>query len=328
MKHNSLFTHLVTTLLLLTVTSCSVPAASNQVRLAAIELDSRDPERTEFDSLELLSAFELRSRHPEFGGLSGLAIGIDGRLYAVSDRGYWLSAGMRQDSNGRLLDLLDWQIKPILTPKKTPTTRRMTDAEALARAPDGSFIVAFEQVHRIWRYPPPPNTFESPATPVALPRDISRAPNNGGLECAAVLPNGTILTIAEEFENPDGSLRGWLIDNGRFAELSYTPGGDFRVSDCAALANGDVIVLERRLSLFLSFSARLNLIKAKSLQPGARLTGKELLRLDPPLRVDNFEGIAVEDAPGGTLIYIISDDNFLPLQRTLLLQFRLSPANR
>jgi hypothetical protein len=101
------------------------------------------------------------------------------------------------------------------------------------------------------------------------------------------------------------------------------PSAEFRASDCAALPNGDVMVLERRPSISLSFSARLKRIRAARLRPSAALNGEELLRLDPPLRVDNFEGIAVREDQIGTLIYLISDDNFHPLQRTLLLQFRL-----
>ena len=55
-----------------------------------------------------------------------------------------------------------------------------------------------------------------------------------------------------------------------------------------------------------------------------QMIGVELARLAPPYTVDNFEGLAVfPDKRGGTIIYILSDDNFNPLQRTLLLQFRL-----
>ena len=40
--------------------------------------------------------------------------------------------------------------------------------------------------------------------------------------------------------------------------------------------------------------------------------------------MDNFEGLALRrDRAGRTLLYLVSDDNFVPLQRTLLLQFRL-----
>jgi len=36
-------------------------------------------------------------------------------------------------------------------------------------------------------------------------------------------------------------------------ELSYLPSEGFRVTDCAALSNGDVIVLERRYVPFGSY---------------------------------------------------------------------------
>jgi hypothetical protein len=322
-KRHSLLSYIITTLLLVLFSSCSVSAPSGMVQLRRFEIESKENHRTEFDGLILLGSFELRSRHPHFGGISGLSIGADGRLYAVSDRGFWLSAQMRHDSEGVLVNLLDWQIKPILTPERTPTDGLLTDAEALARAPDGSFIVGFEQAHRLWRYLPPPLTFDSPAQPITPPSDLAKAPRNGGLECVAVLPSGEILTLAEELQNKDGTFKGWLIDDQQTVDLSYLPSDGFRVSDCAALPNGDVIVLERQLSIFLAFSARLKLVRAASIQPHAMLNGEDLLRLEPPLRLDNFEGIAVRENAAGTLIYLISDDNFQPFQRTLLLQFRL-----
>ena len=54
------------------------------------------------------------------------------------------------------------------------------------------------------------------------------------------------------------------------------------------------------------------------------LRGALLARFARPLTVDNYEGVAVtRDADGVTLVYILSDDNFNFLQRTLLLLFRL-----
>ena len=41
-------------------------------------------------------------------------------------------------------------------------------------------------------------------------------------------------------------------------------------------------------------------------------------------QIDNFEGMAVHRAADGALVLtLISDDNFSPLQRTLLLQFTM-----
>jgi hypothetical protein len=53
------------------------------------------------------------------------------------------------------------------------------------------------------------------------------------------------------------------------------------------------------------------------------LAGEELLRLDPPLPSDNYEGLAVLRHEGRTLVAMVSDNNENRLQRTLLLLFEL-----
>jgi hypothetical protein len=329
--NNSIFVSLISTFLLFSLLSCSPHTAaqpSRLVELLPIALDSRDPQRKEFGHLIFLNGFQLRSRDPRFGGLSGLTIGADGKLYSVSDRGYWVSAQMIFDVNGKLTDLTDWNIQPILSTTGAPVTDPLYDAEALARALDGSFLIAFEGFHRIWRYAPPPATFDSLPVPVPVPPDLAKAPFNGGLECTAVMPDGGILAVTEEYANPDGTFKGWLLEDERFEELSYFPSNGFQVSDCAALKNGDVIFLERRYVPLGILFARLKLVKAVNIRPGGKLAGEELLRLEYPLEVDNFEGVAVqEDALKGTTIYLVSDDNYNVFQRTLLLQFRLIDSN-
>lgn len=321
-------------LILLSSISCLRPSVAQTspshglVELVPIDVDPKRPERKNFGSLTLLSAFRLESKDQRFGGLSGLSVGTDGKLYAVSDRGYWLSAKMAMAPNGALLNLVDWQIAPILTTTKTPVRGRLRDAEALAQLRDGSFLVAFEGVHRIWRYSPPPKTFESTPVPVPIPAALARAPSNGGIEALTVLPDGRLLALTEEFKNSDRSLRGWLVDNGRFEELSYTPANGFRVTDCAALDNGDVLVVERRYVPFGILSARLTLVNANSIKAGAKLAGKELLKMEQPLATENFEGIAVQRISKGTMIFIVSDDNYSAFQQTLLLQFLLPDTDR
>jgi hypothetical protein len=330
-SRNLILTPLVIALIPSILISCSTyPKApfaepTRLVQLTAFDLDPNNPERKELGRLTLLSAYQLASKDPRFGGLSGLTIGADGRLYAVSDGGYWVSARMTFDAEARLLDLTDWDIQPFLSTTGTPVTDPLHDAEALARAPDGSFMVAFEKSHRIWRYPPPPLTAHSLPVPVSVPSEIAKAPANGGLEGITILSDGRLLALTEEFQNPDGSFKGWLIEGQRFFELSYFPSEGFQVTDCAALSSGDVIVLERRYVPFGILSARLKLVRSQNIRPGAKLLGEELLRLQYPLAVDNFEGVAVQEDPRKRpLIYIVSDDNYHPLQRTLLLQFRLN----
>jgi hypothetical protein len=48
---------------------------------------------------------------------------------------------------------------------------------------------------------------------------------------------------------------------------------------------------------------------------------EEVAAFDPPLTRDNMEGLAVTQEAGRTILWISSDDNLIPLQRTLLLKF-------
>ena len=293
------------------------------VDLDPIEVDPKHPSRNIFGELTLLSGFHLQSKDKRFGGLSGLSIDQNGLVYAVSDRGYWLAARMVINENGALTNLVDWRIAPLLTSANAAVSGRLRDAEALAQTRDGSLLVGFEGVHRIWRYRPPPETFASTPVPIPLPAATARAPGNGGIEGLTMLSDGRLLALTEQHQNPDGSSKGWLLDQEQWTELSYSPARGFRVTDCAALENGDVLVLERRYIPLGILSARVVRVDGKAIEPGAKLAGKELLKLEQPLATENFEGVAVQQTSLGTLIFLISDDNFSSFQQTLLLQFML-----
>ena len=85
-----------------------------------------------------------------------------------------------------------------------------------------------------------------------------------------------------------------------------------------------MILLERRFTLLGGLSARLRRIPLAAIQPGALLDGIEIAELRPPLTLDNFEGVAVHQLSDGTTrITLLSDDNFSPLQRSLIVQFDL-----
>jgi hypothetical protein len=163
---------------------------------------------------------------------------------------------------------------------------------------------------------------------VQIPPEIARAPANGGMEGIASLPDGRLLILTEEFENPDGSFKGWLMEAEKAIELSYTPARGFHVTDCAALDNGDVLVLERRYIPLGILSARITVVEGSHLQAGAKLVGKELLKLEQPLATENYEGIAVQRTSKGTIIFIVSDDNYSSFQQTLLLQFLLPDVRK
>ena len=73
------------------------------------------------------------------------------------------------------------------------------------------------------------------------------------------------------------------------------------------------------------FASRVVRLSPGAARPGALLSGREVGRLEAPGLTDNFEGIAVgARSDGAHDVYLLSDDNFTILQRTLLLQFVLS----
>ena len=274
-----------------------------------------------------MAGIELSSRHSRFGGYSGLVVDDGGsRLLAVSDLGHWLVARLVRDDAGMIRGLAGPELHPILDRNGNPfTVKRAGDAEALEALPDGSFLVAFEQVHRIARYAGP-EPWRSRGEPQVGPSDLARQQTNGGIETAARLPDGRLVLISETEERSPDVLKVWIGAGGAWRDAYYRRAGDYRPVDAKALPNGDLLVLERAFNLLGGFASRLVRITASEIRPGALLDGREIAEIAPPLTSDNFEGLAVETAPGGgTFVYLISDDNRVSLQRTLLLQFRLIP---
>lgn len=307
------------------------------VRADPVELDPEDPRdaaasaaRVGLGRLRFEAGFELRSTDPRFGGLSGLLVTPGGeRLIAISDRGTIWTAALDHDARGRLTGIGGWSVQELRRGPGDPPPSRAGDAESLARL-DGSVIVAFEQAHRLRRLP----LDDLGAVPEPVPAFegvLGDGDGNAGIEALTDLPGGGLLAIAEGAFEPDGSLSAWIVDagGGGTARLGYVPGDGFRPTGADRLGD-DVFVLERRFSLLGGFQARIVRLKASDVRPGTRLRGEELGRLRPPLPADNFEGLAVRRAEGEgddgrVLLHLVSDDNFLALQRTLLLQFSWRP---
>lgn len=302
-------------------------AASIALSARPIALDPTDRTVQQVGRLHYLGGLDLRWDKPGFGGLSGLSVSADGLLSAVTDRGHRFSARIVRDDAGRLVDLADAALGPLLDAEGRPVTGDWRDAEALERLPGGDWLVSFEQRHRVWRYAAESGGLQGRPALFPTPKGIAAAPGNGGLEALTPLADGRILMLAESLRRAGGSRAGWLVGDGGTEPVGYRTERDFKPTDAATLLNGDVLVLSRYFKLLGGFKARLERIPSADIEGGAVLKGVLLARFAPPLTVDNFEGVAVtRDADGATLVYILSDDNFHFLQRTLLLLFRLDDS--
>ncbi len=102
------------------------------------------------------------------------------------------------------------------------------------------------------------------------------------------------------------------------------PHPPFKPTDIAFTPDGDLLMLERRFSLLGGVGMQLRRIKGEDIVPGAVVDGEVLVNVGQRYSIDNMEGLAIrEDENGDLLIYMIADDNFNPVQRTVLLMFRL-----
>ena len=298
--------------------------ASISLSTRQIALDPADRSRHRVGDLQFLGGLDLRSDAPAFGGLSGLSVTADGRLAAVGDRGHWFTARIVRDAAGRLVGLADAELGPLMDTDGRPVHDEWRDAEAVERLPNGDWLVSFERAHRVWRYPAETGGLRGRPAPVPAPKAIQRAPANGGVEALTTLPDGRLLMLAQGLKRDDGARAGWLVGDGRTEALGYRTAPNFLPTDAATLPNGDVLVLSRHYSVIGGARARLERVPAEAIEAGATLQGALVARFQHPLTVDNFEGVAVaEDEDGATLLYMLSDDNFNFLQRTLLLLFGL-----
>lgn len=272
-----------------------------------------------------MGGLKLESPDPRFGGLSGLLVSPDGtRLTAVSDRGYWVRMRLVHDDLGRLAGVAEASIAMLRDTDGRPLRRRRDrDAESLAALPDGSVMVAFEHNHRLLRYPAGEEPLGDIAQPVEMPVDFAPAGGNSGLEALSEAGGDTILAVIEGNAGKEESAA-YLRRDGKWTAGIYTRVRGFRPTGATRLPNGDLLLLERRFTLLDGIAVRLQRLPGATLVPGSSLRGEEIARLEPPAPVDNMEGLAAWRGPGGkTLIYLISDDNYSPLQRTLLLMLEL-----
>jgi hypothetical protein len=300
-----------------------------EIRAQAIEaFDPREPARTRFGALVFRGGLILESPHREFGGVSGLRVAADGeRFLSVTDKGDWLRGRIVYRDKVPIA-IADAEMAPILGPGGRPLkSRGWYDAEALAMV-DGVAYVGIERVNQIVRFDIAKDGLRARGRPIAVPPGMKLLPHNQSIECLEVAPKvsplaGALISISERGLDTHGDLMGFLI-GGTAGAFSLKRTDDFDVSDCAATPDGRLLVLERRFSWTRGLAIRIRSVPLAAIKPGALVDGRELIYADMGAQIDNMEGLSVHrDSSGALVLTLISDDNFSPLQRNLLLQFTL-----
>jgi hypothetical protein len=312
------------------------PIAVHAEAIAAF--DKVDPEKKRFGKLNWRGGLVLTSPSPNFGGWSGLALDRAGKsLVAVSDAGAWMTGTLDYEGD-KPAGLRAVRLGPLLARSGAPFTGRQDrDAEGLAivfgTPAKGRVLISFERNHRIGWFDLGKSGLSPMLSQVALPDALKRANDNQSLEGISVLRGGpykgAIVAIAERLLDRSGNHTGWIWLDGKPQPFHLAREDGFDVTEVEGLANGSLLVLERRFRVLEGVKTRLRLVRRDELRPGALARGELLLDASMNQEIDNMEGLAVHTgADGAVIITMISDDNFNHgLQRTVLLQFALDAGD-
>lgn len=288
-----------------------------------VPLDHADRAHVRVGALTYVGGWQLRGADRRFGGISSLTV-QDDRLVGLSDSGvaFWIEPHPGGVALRRIHAL----------PKGPPgdVPKVALDSESSTYDPaSGRIWAGFETSNQIWRYAPGLTRAEAHVAPPAM----ADWPGNRGPEAMVRLRDGRFLVFEETGAvRRDGANEALLFPGDPTSGVSpirfaYRPPQDFAITDATELPDGRVLLLHRDFSLTQGARAALTVFDPREIAPGKLIEGREIARLAPPLTVDNMEGVAVTREQGRTIVWIVSDDNFNPLQRTLLLKFALDPAH-
>jgi len=249
-------------------------------------------------------------------GLSDLEVFADGSFYAPSDDGDLLKGKIGFDNRSIGLSGVG---QATLTPLRNAAGEPLQgkgegDAEGLAQLPDGPLLISFERDHRIWAY-----DASGKPTPAVMPN--AKFAENDGMEGLAAF--GPADPKAYWVGSEPGDI--WLCRLKASCKavpgLPKPPVG-FRLSGLATGPGGELVILHH--SYIPAIGSRIILTIVRDPTGAKIVIGR--MAAGPNPTIDNFEGVSVNPvSEDGWRIYLLSDDNFNPKQRTLLLAFGWKP---
>ncbi len=325
----------------LPLTACAenVAPIDIQAHLKPIPLSARKGNPvSEVGGLVYRGGVRIISSERRLGGLSGLVVSQDGAEFlSVSDQADWVR-GKLEYTDGRLSGVSGLSIGAILDEKGDPLVNKQGDAEAVEQIdPTGPFpgqvIVAFERQHRLWRYDVSKNGFAARPVDLRIPTDMRSIEDNQGIESLFVIDGNQVVAISEGTVDDDGRTMGWMLQLnkdrltvGQSRPLFLETWKTFRPTDLTRLPDGRFLLLQRHFSPRTGPIIQVRDLGQSLPEDEVTISGSLLAEMDVSYNIDNMEGLAARQTEDGrTLIYMVSDDNFNPLQRTLLLMFEVTP---
>jgi hypothetical protein len=294
-----------------------VPRPPNQIpaRLVLTPIDYGTPGDWP-RGLEVVGAWQLNSGNRMFGGYSALLTKGPHTLIAYSDD----STVLRFTAPGAPAD------EPLRVARVPVGGKWKSDRDlesATADPATGRRWFGFEENNRIERFDP---GVREPRE--AFPPAMADWPANGGPESMTHLPDGRFIVLREVADwlssggRPGLLFPGDPVEGARPVVFGFRPPIGYDPSDMAALPDGRVLILLRALNLPFPplFRSKLVIADPRQIAAGKPWPWRELATFHGPVPRDNYEGLAVVPDATGVTLWLISDDNKAPYQRTLLLK--------
>lgn len=267
--------------------------------------------------LELRGSYDWQASRAEFGGLSGVAMDDLGkRIYAISDKGVMFIGDVERE-NGLIQNITVSSRHALQDTKGQAPRKFLQNSEGLALNPSGGFYVAYEGWSRIWAY----------STPDSIPEwthvwDRFWDQNgNTGFEALAIDAERILYVISEKVIGNAGAFEVFRYDGENWHATFRIPQNDgYLISGADFGPDGRLYIAERIFRWHKGFATRIRRIDLTD-----ESINSDVLLLDSPFgELGNTEGISVwRDASGTVIVTLISDDNFNPLQRTQVTEYRL-----
>ena len=261
------------------------PPPVSFVSFAPVALDSKDPGFDRLGRLAFLGAWALTSNDARIGGISALHV-EGGEALAMSDAGWRIRFPLPRGGAPVRARLAMVEEGP--GPLGDKSSR---DIESLV-IHRGDAWIGFEQAGAIWRYDRLGFDRRSAAAPPAM-RNWS---NNAGAEAMVRLADGRFLVFAEG-EGGDSEA---ILFSGDPAEpgtpalrMRYRPPEGYRITDAALLPDGRLALLNRKVSLFNGFTARLTVAALPGFAERALITGQPIAAFEGRVTRDNFEALSI-----------------------------------
>ena len=292
------------------------PPPVSQVTYTPVPLFEEAPAGTRLGRLDFLGGWWVRSNDARVGGVSALHV-EGGEALALSDAGWRIRLPLPPGPGPKQV----W-VAMVEKGPGPPGDKANRDVESLVVDGRRAWL-AFEQANAVWRY----DSWFFDTQSSAEPRAMREWSSNAGPEAMVRLGDGRFLVFAEG----DGGDSEAVLFAGDPSvagtpalRLRYRPPEGYRVTDAALLPDGRLVLLNRDVSFFAGFTARLTVAELPALTDRALIVGREIAAFEGAVTRDNFEGLSVTREGGRTILWLASDDNYNPLQRTLLMKFALA----